>query len=195
MLTVVREGNGKDDAEGVAWSGVRGLFARLSTCSTRVSTPLLVSNVESFLSPRHQLEPTPDGLSHALRPTLHAQMPSRSSCTELHRLGAHLCGRPDASRSVVVGSVHAPNVDGLERFRRQLRTKGMESASLSAASHSARVRQPVSQTYAYRAGGSRDGWRRVVYRVAGDQRRVVASGAVLMVVSEGNGKNEPEGVA
>ena len=108
--------------------------------------------------------------------------------------GAHLCGRPDASRSVVVGSVHAPNVDGLERFRRQLRTKGMESASLSAASHSARGRQPVSQTYAYRAAGSRDGWRRVVYRVAGDQRRVVASGADLMVVSEGNGKDAPEGV-
>ena len=119
----------------------------------------------------------------------------RSSCTELHRSGAHLCGRPDASRSVVVGSVHAPNVDGLERFRRQLRTKGKESASLSSASHSARGRQPVSQTYAYRADGSRDGWRRALYRVVGDQRRVVASGAVLMVVSEGNGKNEPEGVA
>ena len=58
MLTVVREGNGKVEAEGVAWSGVRGLFARSSTGSTQVSTPLLVSNVESFLPSRHQLEPT-----------------------------------------------------------------------------------------------------------------------------------------
>ena len=144
--------------------------------------------------------PTPTG-AYSRRPESRAAPNAarldspRSSCTELHRSGPHLCGRPDASRSVVVGSVHAPNVDGLERFRRQLRTKGMESASLSAASHSARVCQPVSQTYAYRAGGSRDGWRRVVYRVAGDQRRVVASGAVLMVVSEGNGKDDAEGVA
>ena len=30
VLTVVSEGNGKNEPEGVAWSGVRGLFARLS---------------------------------------------------------------------------------------------------------------------------------------------------------------------